>query len=334
MDPVERTLRERLARLAEGVPILAADTASSGLDLDRRPIRLGISGWAGLTALLVIVVGISWLVLAPPDRDAPAIVPGVADHHLVWDSGTVRLEADSVRIETPHGTFRAIDVTPVPDPDSGSAPPGWSPSSEEPWDQRPGIGTVDFLVDSSPGDTERTLEVTWQEAGVEMRLNLYLAADDADWWVTEVRVYDGSAEGHWIGWGGLWGRAADGEADPSSEDGEQRLRELGVPADAEVVAASGSQGALTSVVYRDARGRLHSIRCQGAAEIEPSGGTLRTSTLAPAHLCPPPPVDLGLLRTPLGETWTGDLDLVAGSHESGAGPGGELHIEGLRLSAF
>ncbi len=36
------------------------------------------------------------------------------------------------------------------------------------------------------------------EQGVEQRVNLYLAADETDWWVSEIGTSDGSADGYWI----------------------------------------------------------------------------------------------------------------------------------------
>jgi hypothetical protein len=52
---------------------------------------------------------------------------------------------------------------------------------------------------SDPGDaTYRTLEWTWQQHGVEMRLNLYLASDGGRWWVSELRVRDGRARAEWL----------------------------------------------------------------------------------------------------------------------------------------
>jgi len=54
-------------------------------------------------------------------------------------------------------------------------------------------------VHSDPGDaTRRTLEWTWQQHGVEMRLNLYFASDGATWWVSELRVRDGRGRGEWL----------------------------------------------------------------------------------------------------------------------------------------
>ena len=54
-------------------------------------------------------------------------------------------------------------------------------------------------VHSDPGTlTYRTLEATWRENGVEMRLNMYFAGDAASTWVEEVRIYDGEVDGKWL----------------------------------------------------------------------------------------------------------------------------------------
>jgi len=50
-----------------------------------------------------------------------------------------------------------------------------------------GVGPA--MVDSDPGDpTYRTLEVDWLEQGIHSMLNIYFAADQDDWWVTEIRT--------------------------------------------------------------------------------------------------------------------------------------------------
>ncbi len=59
-----------------------------------------------------------------------------------------------------------------------------------------GSGPVD--VHSDPGTaTYRTLEASWQEQGVEMRLFIYFAADADSWWVTGMRTYDGRNPPNW-----------------------------------------------------------------------------------------------------------------------------------------
>jgi hypothetical protein len=54
-------------------------------------------------------------------------------------------------------------------------------------------------VNSDPGDpTYQTLELTWFEHGVEMRLNIYFAANGTNWWVSELRTYNGHQNGDWV----------------------------------------------------------------------------------------------------------------------------------------
>jgi hypothetical protein len=54
-------------------------------------------------------------------------------------------------------------------------------------------------VHSDPGTlTYRTLEATWHENSVEMRLNLYFAGDATASWVEEIRIYDGEPAGEWL----------------------------------------------------------------------------------------------------------------------------------------
>ena len=54
-------------------------------------------------------------------------------------------------------------------------------------------------VHSDPGTpTYRTLEMSWAEQGVPMNMNIYFAADSENWWVTEIRTYNGRSPGDWI----------------------------------------------------------------------------------------------------------------------------------------
>ena len=104
--------------------------------------------------------------LASDEDPAPAIV---------WDSGSVRFEADSFEVRVGDKVFH-------------------------------GVGPMD--VDSDPGGQDyRTLELVWQELGVEQRMNLYFEADEDEWWISEIRTYDGFEEGEWINYvvvGQMW----------------------------------------------------------------------------------------------------------------------------------
>ena len=130
------------------------------------------SGFVAAVAVGLTLVGAGISLAEDPSAgtaDSPA-PPGptaeAAGSAVEWDSGSVRLEADSFELRTGDQVFH------------GSGP---------------------AEVHSDPGDPEyRTLEVTWHELGVEQRLNLYFGADASDWWLTEVRTYDGFEDGDWI----------------------------------------------------------------------------------------------------------------------------------------
>lgn len=92
--------------------------------------------------------------------------------------------------------------------------------------------TPELAVSSDPGNaTYRTLEATWREHDVEMRLNLYFGGDASSWWVTEIRIYDGTPQGEWLGWRGTWflapvGAAWAGDLDLSAAGGALHVHGL------------------------------------------------------------------------------------------------------------
>jgi len=93
--------------------------------------------------------------------------PGAVAAQIEWKTGVVALAARAFTIEAGGKTFRAS------------------------------VPSVD--VHSDPGNaTYRTLEATWRENGVEMRLNLYFKSDATAWWVDEIRIYDGTAKPEWL----------------------------------------------------------------------------------------------------------------------------------------
>jgi hypothetical protein len=53
-------------------------------------------------------------------------------------------------------------------------------------------------LNSNPGIDRWTLEVVWFEHDVEQRLNMYFGSDGSDWWVEEIRTYDGQERGEWV----------------------------------------------------------------------------------------------------------------------------------------
>ena len=84
-----------------------------------------------------------------------------------WQTEVVHLRADSMALEANDLVFSTV-----------GAPLGYG---------------------SDPGGPDYwTLEVDWTEHGVDQRLNIYFGSDGTDWWVDEVRTYDGYPEGEWI----------------------------------------------------------------------------------------------------------------------------------------
>jgi hypothetical protein len=85
---------------------------------------------------------------------------------------------------------------------------------------------ADMSVRSDAGDAHRqTLELEWVEEGVEMRMNMYFVADGKDWWVNEIRTYDGAVPSDWIHYKGEFfrtalGRAFHGDVDLTATDGQ------------------------------------------------------------------------------------------------------------------
>jgi len=82
-------------------------------------------------------------------------------------------------------------------------------------------------IHSDPGNSVyTTLETTWEENGVEMRLFMYFSRDPSTnrWRVTEIRTYNGSNPGNWLFYPGFEGTDAGsayytGNANYYSNDG-------------------------------------------------------------------------------------------------------------------
>jgi hypothetical protein len=81
------------------------------------------------------------------------------DPSIVWESSSVRLEADAIEFRRGECVFTGVGPAEV------SSDPG--------------------------GPTYRTLEVTWEEQGAQVGMNIYFAADETDWWITEIRTPTG-----------------------------------------------------------------------------------------------------------------------------------------------
>jgi hypothetical protein len=62
------------------------------------------------------------------------------------------------------------------------------------------VPSADLVVDGDPGmpNEYTSLELTWHDDGIEQRVYLNFASDGIDWWVNEIRTYDGQIPGDWI----------------------------------------------------------------------------------------------------------------------------------------
>lgn len=108
--------------------------------------------------------------------------PTPAQQSINWRTPYAFLTANSMAITANGKVFRGI-----PDP-----------------------GTV-VSVHSDPGNTNyTTLEVTWKELGVEMRVFIYFAAREIQtvngpsrvWYISEIRTYNGMTQGDWLYYSG------------------------------------------------------------------------------------------------------------------------------------
>jgi hypothetical protein len=89
-------------------------------------------------------------------------------------------------------------------------------------------------VHSDPGSADYwSLEASWQEQGKPMRAFFYFNSDGKDWWVNEIRTYDGSAEGEWVYYYGDYfrrplGQEATGDVTLAgwNEDGTESVLQL------------------------------------------------------------------------------------------------------------
>lgn len=176
-DAFEQSLRRLLHEQARrvdvpsGLEAMVDGAIARGLRAAPRVPRR-VRALVAVAATLAIVVAADLVIGRPSGYQWAVGQDGDGEPAIDWDSGRARLAADAIRIEA-LGTF-----TGTPDVVGGA----------------PAVA-----IHSDPGSpTYRTLEVGWQEQGRPLRLYVYFEADDADWWVTEMRTYDGSTDGEWI----------------------------------------------------------------------------------------------------------------------------------------
>ena len=143
-------------------PVPEAVRASVAMAAEKRRRAGGLGRWVAVGATAaILLIGLGGGVLMT--GGGPAI--GIGGNHVDWKTNVVRFEADDFWIDANGQRFYG------------------SPKAD---------------VHSDPGDaTYRTLELTWQEHGVEMRMNLYFTGDGSTTWINELRVYDGTSTPKW-----------------------------------------------------------------------------------------------------------------------------------------
>ena len=182
----ERSLRATLATDAPAAAPASLHQALQALDDDtvrqaHGRVRTRLFRGASAPALVAGVALIAVIALAGSRGGADTGVggPGAAPS-IHWSTPFASLEASALWIETGGQRF------------TGSSAVG---------------------IHSDPGNaTYRTLEMSWAEHGVEMRLFIYFAANSANWWVSEMRTYDGRSPGNWAYYDGPFFRTPIGQA--------------------------------------------------------------------------------------------------------------------------
>lgn len=288
----ERSLRSTLATDAPAAAPASLHQAIQALDDDA--VRLAHGGvrtrlfrGASLSALVAGVTLVAVVALAGSRGGADTSAGGLgAAPSVQWSTPFASLQASALWIETGGQRFTGSSV-------------------------------VD--VHSDPGTaTYRTLEMSWMEHGVEMRLFIYFAADSADWWVTEMRTYDGRSPGNWAYYDGPLfrtpiGRTFRGNVDLVSDRTDTipgHLHVDGLVLSSFGLMANASQG--------------------GAASLAPVGGPVSTTASAASGeaVLESPGRGAGApAASPTGQTGS----VPTGSAPSGSAPTGSVPTAGSPL---
>lgn len=180
------------AQVWDDAPMVSVTTLTS-----RRRSRPGLATIVSVAAAVALVVGI--VAIAPGGKGVYVAGRPGSPTAVRFGTPQVSLAADSLQIEAGGQRFSA------------------------------GGSTV--AVNSDPGTPNKytTLELTWNERGVEMRLNMYFASDGLSWWANEMRTYNGKSPGDWIEYTGTFfrtplGHAFTGNVDLRADDGSGHLR--------------------------------------------------------------------------------------------------------------
>ena len=128
---------------------------------------------------LLLLAG--WLILVSCDAEKPTPPSQKEMNPVEWTTSRVSFKADDFFIVTSTDTFYAKSDS--------------------------------IYVNSSPGDsTYCSLELEWEEHGVDMRLYIYFSADSSHWWSDEFRTYNGAPDAQWYYYFGEYFKSPLGEA--------------------------------------------------------------------------------------------------------------------------
>ena len=125
--------------------------------------------------------------------------------------GTVKAQSESFTpIQNPIRLAQTINTTPTPAP-VVIPPNGFTWETSHALLEAQGFYMLikqrifdlknieNLSIHSDPGNSNyTTLEGTWNENGVEMRLNIYFKSNETHWSVDHIRTYDGSLSGGWL----------------------------------------------------------------------------------------------------------------------------------------
>jgi hypothetical protein len=183
-------------RVWDDAPMVTANALDS-----RSRSRPALAAIVSLAAAVALVVGV--VAIAPGGNGVYVAGQPGSPSAVRFGTAQVNLAADNLQIEAGGQHFSA------------------------------GGSTV--AVNSDPGTPDKytTLELAWNERGVEMRLNIYFASNGLQWWATEIRTYNGKSPGDRIEYTGTFfrtplGREFTGDIDLRADDGSGRLQLSGV----------------------------------------------------------------------------------------------------------
>jgi len=140
---------------------------------------------AGIVVAVVVVLAMGFLAASrlPSGGGETTVTVNAPADPVTWTTPFVSLAADDFAIRVKGVTFRGDAA----DADLHSDP---------------GVGS---------DGTYTTLERSWRQNGVEMRLNIYFHADAKQWWASEIRIYNGEPRGNWIMFTGDYFRTTIGQ---------------------------------------------------------------------------------------------------------------------------